>query len=158
MILLRTDGSRESINLRVLDADEAPTGAAWEAVGLDHPALAEAESPTGLTLANDVNVETLDCDPQRFAFILLDFPAFTDGRAYSQARVLSEQLGYQGTLVAGGELLQDQAHYLKRCGFNAFALADAEAADRLAQGFNDFTAAYQATSRHELPVYRRRRA
>ena len=37
---------------------------------------------------------------ERFALIVLDFPRFTDGRAYSQARLLRARLGYGGELRA----------------------------------------------------------
>jgi len=158
MILLHADGSRTTADLRLLGTEDALTGIAWEAIGPDHPAIDDAPATVGLHLANDVDVEALATDPTRFAFVALHFPAFTDGRAYSQARVLRERLGYQGPIVATGELLQDQACYLKRCGFDTFALPDDEAADTLARGFNDFTTAYQATSSAELPAYRRRRA
>ena len=65
--------------------------------------------------------------------IEVNFPAFTDGRGYSAARVLREA-GYQGELRAVGEVLVDQLFAMRRCGFDAFEPdrpldpADAEAA------------------------------
>ncbi len=61
------------------------------------------------------------------------FPAFTDGRGMSAARVLREA-GYAGELRAVGAVLVDQLAAMRRCGFDAFAPAkpldakDAEAA------------------------------
>lgn len=65
--------------------------------------------------------------------IEVNFPAFTDGRGYSAARVLREA-GYEGELRAVGEVLVDQLFAMRRCGFDAFEPdrpfdpADAEAA------------------------------
>ncbi len=47
------------------------------------------------------------------------FPAFTDGRGYSQARLLREH-GYTGELRATGDVLIDQISHYHRVGFDAF--------------------------------------
>ncbi|WP_374409211.1 DUF934 domain-containing protein [Pelagerythrobacter sp.] len=63
----------------------------------------------------------------------VNFPAFTDGRGYSAARILREA-GYDGELRAVGDVLVDQLNAMRRCGFDsfqpdkAFDSADAEAA------------------------------
>jgi len=54
--------------------------------------------------------------------IALSFPVFTDGRAYSQARLLRQRHGFQGELRAIGDVLPDQLAAMARCGFNAFLL------------------------------------
>ena len=61
--------------------------------------------------------------------IVLEFPAFPDGRAYSQARSLRDRLGYRGELRAvGAAVVLDQLQSLQRCGFNSFVLrADQDA-------------------------------
>ncbi len=69
----------------------------------------------------------------RLKLVEVNFPAFTDGRGYSAARVLREA-GYQGELRAVGDVLVDQLFAMRRCGFDSFAPqapldpADAEAA------------------------------
>ncbi|MEC9407946.1 MAG: DUF934 domain-containing protein [Pseudomonadota bacterium] len=158
MILLHTDGSTETVAWRLLGEDDTPTGQGWEAIGLDHPSVESAGAPVGLYLDNTVDVEALPVDISRFGFIALDFPAFTDGRAYSQARVLRSRLNWTGPVVATGDLHQDQACYLRRCGIDVFAVEDETQAATLARGFNDFTTAYQATQAGEVPAYRRRSA
>jgi uncharacterized protein (DUF934 family) len=50
----------------------------------------------------------------------VSFPAFTDGRGYSSARILREA-GYQGELRAVGDVLVDQLLAMRRCGFDSFA-------------------------------------
>ena len=44
--------------------------------------------------------------------ITLTFPKFTDGRAFSQAFLLSRRLGFKGEIVATGDVLIDQ---LRKC-------------------------------------------
>ena len=51
--------------------------------------------------------------------IEVNFPAFTDGRGYSSARILREA-GYTGELRAVGDVLVDQVGLMRRCGFDAF--------------------------------------
>jgi uncharacterized protein (DUF934 family) len=69
----------------------------------------------------------------RLKLVEVNFPAFTDGRGYSAARILREA-GYQGELRAVGDVLVDQLFAMRRCGFDSFAPqapldpADAEAA------------------------------
>ncbi len=69
----------------------------------------------------------------RLKLIEVNFPAYTDGRGYTSARVLREA-GYTGELRAVGDVLVDQLAYMRRCGFDSFAperelnVADAEAA------------------------------
>ena len=56
-------------------------------------------------LANDVDVQTLDLEG--LERIDLNFPKFTDGRAFSQAFVLRRR-GFTGDIRAHGDVLIDQ--------------------------------------------------
>jgi uncharacterized protein (DUF934 family) len=56
----------------------------------------------------------------RIALVEVNFPAFTDGRGYSAARILREA-GYTGELRAVGDIGVDQLSHMRRCGFDAFA-------------------------------------
>lgn len=99
--------------------------------------------PLGLWLAADDQVETIGDDLHRFAVIAIDFPKFTDGRGYSSARLLRERLAYQGELRAVGDVQRDQLFYLRRVGFDAFALKDGKDVEAALASFKDFTLAYQ---------------
>lgn len=57
---------------------------------------------------------------ERLRLVEVNFPAYTDGRGYSAARLLREH-GYTGELRAVGDVLIDQLAYMRRCGFDAFA-------------------------------------
>jgi uncharacterized protein (DUF934 family) len=83
----------------------------------------------GLWLKPDtppIVLETLKENLADFAVIALDFPVFTDGRAYSLARLLRARLGYQGELRAVGNVLLDQLLFTRRLGFNAWALDESQ--------------------------------
>lgn len=56
----------------------------------------------------------------RLRLIEVNFPAYTDGRGYSAARILREA-GYDGELRAVGDVLIDQLSHMRRCGFDSFA-------------------------------------
>ena len=57
---------------------------------------------------------------ERLRLVEVNFPAFTDGRGYSAARILREA-GYGGELRAVGDVLVDQLAAMRRCGFDSFA-------------------------------------
>jgi uncharacterized protein (DUF934 family) len=77
-------------------------------------------------LANDVDVQTLDLEG--LERIDLNFPKFTDGRAFSQAFVLRRR-GFTGDIRAHGDVLIDQLLQMQRSGFSSAVLrADQDAA------------------------------
>jgi len=76
--------------------------------------------------------------------IAIHFPVFSDGRGYSLARILREQMGYKGELRAIGDVLRDQLFLMRRCGFDSFEIrADRDAADALSS-LDDFSFVYQS--------------
>jgi uncharacterized protein (DUF934 family) len=81
-----------------------------------------ADAPVDFTLANDVDVETIVDELAGFASIALVFPKWTDGRAYSQARLLRARYRFAGEIRATGEVLADMMPLLARTGFDAAAL------------------------------------
>jgi uncharacterized protein (DUF934 family) len=98
-----------------------------------------------VTLANTDPVESLAPEIERLQLIVLNFPKFTDGRAYSQARLLRERLGYRGELRATGAVLRDQLPFLLRCGFDSFESDQPGFAEALAKGQTLFSVVYQPT-------------
>jgi uncharacterized protein (DUF934 family) len=91
----------------------------------------------------------------RLRLIEVNFPAWTDGRGYSSARVLREA-GFTGEIRAVGDVVIDMLSHLKRCGFDAFAPehplnpADAQAA------FDRWDNVYQATADGRQPIWAKR--
>lgn len=87
--------------------------------------------------------------------IALHFPRFVDGRAFSQAALLRTRYGFKNELRAIGDVLRDQLYFMKRCGFDAYAIrADRSAEDALAS-LRDFSEPYQGAVDNPLPVWRR---
>ncbi|KAB2968712.1 DUF934 domain-containing protein [Zoogloea sp.] len=87
----------------------------------------------GVWLQPDEDPLRLLPDLPTLPVIALRFPVFTDGRAYSQARLLRQRHGFAGELRAIGDVLPDQLSAMARCGFDAFVLrADQSPAAALA--------------------------
>jgi uncharacterized protein (DUF934 family) len=88
----------------------------------------------GVALEPDEPVEELVSDLDRVSMVALSFPAFTDGRAYSAARLLRERHGFEGELRATGDILLDQIPFMLRCGFTSFAISHGPTRRALADG------------------------
>ena len=74
----------------------------------------------GIKLANHDSVFSISEHINTLDLISLEFPAFSDGRAYSQAQSLRQQLNYNGELRATGNVLVDQYSFMLQCGFDSF--------------------------------------
>jgi uncharacterized protein (DUF934 family) len=107
-----------------------------------HP---EAAQEPALALANTDDVLALGSALAGVKLIVLNFPKFTDGRAYSQARLLRERLGYTGELRATGAVFLDQLPFLLRCGFDSFESEQKGFAEALAKARTLFSVVYQPT-------------
>jgi uncharacterized protein (DUF934 family) len=109
------------------------------------------ESPAIITLANDADPRTLDLNG--VTRIDLQFPAFTDGRAYSQAFLLRRRLRFAGELRATGDVLIDQLVQMQRTGFDVAVLkegVDASAAQRQLDRYAGF---YQGSAVETQPQF-----
>lgn len=112
--------------------------------------------PLGLLLQPDDAVEEIAADLPHLALIAINFPKFVDGRGYSSAALLRQRYGYRGELRAVGDVLHDQLFYLRRVGFDSYALKDGKStAYAIAHGFTTFTEPYQASTDQPLPHFRR---
>ncbi len=75
-----------------------------------------------LILDNTADVLAQAAALQGRTAVVLNFPKWTDGRAYSQATLLRSRLKFEGELIAVGDVLVDMMPLLKRCGFSAVQL------------------------------------
>ncbi len=114
----------------------------WQSV---RPILSSRNAPLGLRLKSDESPELVADDLHHFTAIALEFPKFTDGRAYSHARILRERLGFTGELRAVGHVLRDQLLFMHRCGFDAFEITDPDSAASWGEALGDFSVWYQST-------------
>lgn len=112
--------------------------------------------PVGVWLDSHEGPEAIADDLERFAVVAVNFPKFADGRGYSIARLLRERYGYQGELRAIGDVLQDQLYFMKRCGFDAYAVRPDKDIDAALAGLNDFSESYQSAVDQPQPLFRRR--
>jgi len=69
----------------------------------------------------------------RLEIVAVEFPAFSDGRAFSHATLLRERLNYKNELRAVGDVLIDQVPLMLRTGIDSFAVTNATALKRLAE-------------------------
>lgn len=88
--------------------------------------IAANAQPTGATGKNVIELAN-DADPRDLALagvdrIDLNFPKFSDGRAFSQAFLLSRRLGFKGEIRATGDVLVDQLAQMERSGFDVAVL------------------------------------
>jgi len=96
--------------------------------------LISAGLPIGVAVGPGEAVDPRTDNIDRLGVIAIAFAKFTDGRGYSQARMLREQAGYKGELRATGEILLDQVPLLERCGFDALAVSHAPTIAALERG------------------------
>lgn len=160
---------KETIRIVAPAENEAPAGSAAEnpaentAESASENAASASAAPTPspapgvLQIANDADVLALAAEGalQGVTCIELNFPKFTDGRAYSQAVLLRRRLGFTGELRATGDVLIDQLLLMQRSGFTSAVLAagvNAEAAPRQFVVFDEF---YQGDAQQPRPHFAR---
>ncbi|MEO1657917.1 MAG: DUF934 domain-containing protein [Pseudomonadota bacterium] len=85
---------------------------------LDDGTLVDAPAGEVLDIAHDQDITTDAPALDGVATVRLLFPKFKDGRAFTQARVLRTQYGFEGEIRASGDLLPDQAAFARRVGID----------------------------------------
>jgi len=118
---------------------------------ITHTEHQSVESPAVLALANDVDPRTLDLSGVKR--IDLQFPKFTDGRAYSQAFLLRRRLGFKGELRATGDVLIDQLVQMQRTGFDVAVLKAGVDASATQRQFERFAGFYQGSAVETQPPF-----
>ncbi|HYX03077.1 MAG TPA: DUF934 domain-containing protein [Reyranella sp.] len=156
MPLFRESGIVEDPWLKLADDEPLPADglvlvsfARWRQA---RAALLARRGPVGVAFANTEAVETLGADVARLDLIALHFPKFSDGRAYSQARLLRGRLGYGGELRATGNVLRDQALFMLRCGFDSFESDQPGFDAALARARTLFSVVYQPAEDGRAPA------
>jgi uncharacterized protein (DUF934 family) len=160
MVLLKNGTVDTDLYTDVSTADAIPeTGAIiisltqWQE---QHNLLAERSEALGIVLRSDEKPAAISNDLAHFDVIALEFPAFSDGRAYSYARLLRDRYGYAGELRAVGDVLLEQLHFMHRVGFNAFDIQSKDAAKAWEIAAADISVWYQPSSDNRTPVIKLR--
>jgi uncharacterized protein (DUF934 family) len=157
------DGKIATDSWRALGDDEpAPEDGAivvsLERLQRDGNALLARSAPLGVRLKAGQHPQAIANHLARLALVALEFPKFTDGRAYSYARLLRERYGYRGELRATGQVLRDQLLFMHRCGFDAYEIADRNAVEAFRRALDEISVWYQPTAdgRPTISALRRR--
>jgi len=95
-------------------------------------------------------------DLARLDLVGAEFTGPSEGRGYSQARLLREHWKFGGELRATGFVRRDQLILMARSGFNSFELPDSEI-DNAAAALSTFSFAYQPSNDAGLPLKLQRR-
>ena len=96
----------------------------------------------------------------RLALVAIEFPEFSEGRGYTQARLLRGRYRFSGEIRALGDISRDRLAFLERCGFNAFVLRSGESLEAALSAFAEISLRYQPAEDGVDTVWslRRRRA
>jgi uncharacterized protein (DUF934 family) len=109
----------------------------------DRAALLARNTPLGVRLKSDQSPAALGEDVSRLSLIVLEFPKFRDGRAFSWARMLRTRLGYAGEIRATGDFLYDQLAFMTRVGIDAFEVPDKITLELFHRALGEMRFAYQ---------------
>ena len=90
-----------------------------------------------------MDVEDIVVFLDHLQLIVLQFKVFSDGRAFSQARLLRDRYTFCGDIRAVGDVICDQLSFMKRSGFNQFELAKGEDVDLAFRTFDQISMTYQ---------------
>jgi uncharacterized protein (DUF934 family) len=113
-----------------------------------------AAGPVGIVLRSSEAPDEIQ-DLEKAPLIALDFPAFTDGRGYTSARMLRTRFGYKGEIRAIGDVMRDEMFYMSRVGIDSFAVKATKDIEKALSAFDDFSVTYQAAADDERPLFRR---
>jgi phosphoadenosine phosphosulfate reductase len=109
--------------------------------------------PLGLLIAPGDRIEDVQLDLYCFASVAIQFPAFSDGRGYSTARLIAQRYQYANEIRAVGDVLQDQIPLMRRCGINAFVVTHEPTRAALIENrLPEVSLFYQPVGTTEIPV------
>ena len=149
MPLIKDGAFVQDAFVTVADDAALPDGAAIVSLARfqkEREALLTRNAPLGVQLKSSENPELLGEDVQRFSVIVLEFPVFRDGRAFSWARMLRERLKFTGEIRGTGHFLYDQINYMKRVGFDAWNVADGFSLEQFQRALAEITNVYQPSA------------
>ena len=107
--------------------------------------IANTEDPRALSLSGVTRID-------------LNFPKFTDGRAFSQAFLLRRRLGFKGEIRATGDVLIDQLVQMERTGFDVAVLREDQHLEFAQAQFDRYRGFYQGDAVTVQPVFAREAA
>lgn len=115
--------------------------------------LTDAAAEGALAFANTDDVLAQAAAVAAAPAVVLNFPKWTDGRAYSQAVLLRGRLRYRGEIRAAGDVVVDMLPLLHRCGFDAVQLRDGQSRETALATLGQFPGHYQGDVTGARPVF-----
>lgn len=106
-----------------------------------------------LQLTNDVDPLSVSLDG--VDRVELNFPKFTDGRAYSQAWLIRRRRKFAGDIRATGDVLIDQLVQMQRSGFSSAVLKDGKDPADAQRQFERYAEYYQGDATEARPHFAR---
>ena len=126
----------------------------WRA---EYASLSKCGGKIGFVIQPDGAIDDANDHVGKVDLIVIVFPKFSDGRGYSLARILREQLGYEGALRARGEVLLDQVALMWRCGFTELEIEHGPTIEALERGhLPAITHSYQSARSSRFEMRKRR--
>ncbi|MDF1639060.1 DUF934 domain-containing protein [Alcanivorax jadensis] len=110
----------------------------------------------GIILDPDDDPKIIDQWVDKIPVIVLRFPSFRDGRAYSQASLLRTRYGYRGDLRAVGDVLRDQLALMRHCGFSSFYVREDKSVEDALKGLGGLDKIYARSVIQPEPRFRSR--
>ena len=115
--------------------------------------LLVADGGLGIRINGDQDLNLVLQNLDKVALVAIEFPAFTDGRGFSFARILRRS-GFTGQIRAEGDVTRDRLEYLERCGFDAFAIPADRYDESMVKAFGEVAVHYQGSADDERPIFR----
>jgi uncharacterized protein (DUF934 family) len=106
-----------------------------------------------LVLANDADVQQAPLEG--VDRIELNFPKFSDGRAFTQAYLLRRRRKFAGDIRATGDVLIDQLVQMQRTGFSSAVLKEGKDPAEAERQFARYAEFYQADTVVPQPLFAR---
>jgi uncharacterized protein (DUF934 family) len=130
----------------------------WERWATERGGINRGPDSVGVRTPNTVLPDDLGRESDRFGLVVLTFPVFGDGRAFTQARVLRERFGFTGEIRATGNVLRDQLQFMQRCGIDAFEVSERAVTENWLAALQDFDLFYQPAADNRPWIQRQRGA
>lgn len=89
----------------------------------------------------------------RIRLVELEFPKFRDGRNYSSASILRQQMKYTGEIRAVGDVLADQLFFMVRCGIDSLVLHPSVREETARRALERYPFVYQQASDGRRPIW-----
>jgi uncharacterized protein (DUF934 family) len=127
------------------------TAARWRA---ERESLVSRADPVGVAISPGKGAEAELSEAAGRPLVVLEFPKFADGRAFSLAQLLRRRYGFAGELRASGDVLLDEIPLMLRCGFDSFDIVNEPTLRALERGLLPRPALYYQPSlaAHEVPA------